>query len=331
LLLSISDCRKILLRSEHPQDYSWKSWLLPTREIYRKNDWEFEIYGDDFYGYTSPSLWWIIAEFNKNLKENCESNWLDFKDASYSIWEHISWDNYSIVEDSSVQWNYYIYENFIWWENIIIKKDSEITEIHRKLITKYEEYRNFERFDNRNCPIMEFQYKIWWENKKNENELFFLQYLKTREIEQANFSLDNRELEDNEYQAMFVRGITPPEWIEINFWSVSTRLKDNEIEWFVFETVNDFFKWYQKEIENIAQKNIPMCLIVNPFTTVIRGSNILDISQGHAPKSFLHKPPLSIIISKRTWKELFWFFCSNIKLTKVKILSDWKKAYLKLV
>jgi hypothetical protein len=38
-----------------------------------------------------------------------------------------------------------------------------------------------------------------------------LQYLKTREIEQANFSLDNRELEDNEYQAMFVRGITPPE------------------------------------------------------------------------------------------------------------------------
>jgi hypothetical protein len=145
----------------------------------------------------------------------------------YSFWEHISGYNRTVVKDSAVAERYHIFsswkaptkgpdgkESIRSHENYtILEKGSVATTLGNKipdevtggllqLIDTYEKIRSLPAFDDRQCPIMEFQ-----TDKAGEN--YFLQYLRTRNEKPSEFTLD-REPEDGEFEADFVRGATPP-------------------------------------------------------------------------------------------------------------------------
>ena len=89
--------------------------------------------------------------------------------------------------------------------NAPMKITSEMKESLDDVIELYETIRNIQKFDPNHCPIVEFQ------TDKYKNN-YFLQYHRTRQMEHTTFILD-RDLQEDEFEAVYVRGATPPEWL----------------------------------------------------------------------------------------------------------------------
>src|SRR3989344_2761350 len=216
--------KRILLRSEHSQEYDGVSGLLDSfalssshflvkglvsaeeikqRYFDRKDDCEGRG-GFSSYGIYCKLLGLNQAEFRRQT--------------SFSIWEALPGFNRTVVADSAVEGRYHIMTMSKDWKNrlhsyTLVDNGAEIKdyvnplpeELRKglsELIETYEKIRTLGRFDNNHCPIMEFQ------TFRGKN--YFLQYHRTRDFSPAGFTLD-RGLQEGEIEIPFVRGATSKE------------------------------------------------------------------------------------------------------------------------
>lgn len=212
--------RKIICRSEHPQEYSGVSGLLYSI-VYRglnKINSDEEIKNE------------ILARSADSIYSFCKYTACDinqFKnDVSFSFWEYLGGLNFTLSADSAIKDRYHIItslsikknelpQNYhvVYEKRNIIKeyntphriKKHEISSKMDALIDLYEAVRNLDRFEKDQSPIIEAQlYK---------GKVYFLQYHRSRAFEPANFKLENYPKND-EIEIPFVRGATSENGID---------------------------------------------------------------------------------------------------------------------
>ena len=213
--------KDILVRSEHPQDYSGVSGLFESVGLRCFDDpcW----IGYNPVGNDDDCLREQLADSwrAKFLCRLCGFNEEKFKgDFSVSYWEYLDGFNHKILADSSVKGRYHITTRnteedasgmYTIWDNdsqqslhyrpggipIIIKENME------DLIDFYEKIRNLDRFDPNHCPLVEAQSVI----KDGRVNHYFLQYHKTRDFNPVDF--DAREISEADMISFsVVRGAT---------------------------------------------------------------------------------------------------------------------------
>lgn len=213
-----SSHKRILLRSEHPQEYNGASGLLSSFEL-----------SSFFYGVRGSIDVEEVKQryFDKEdskpkeakYKRYCKFLDLDedeFKQqTSFSIWEVLGGTNRTVIADSAIPNRHHIMtsreEKGNYLTNYAIIEDGELVQEFidplpedfreglKGLIGVYEQVRNLNRFDQNHCPIMEFQtYK---------GKDYFLQYHRARDFSPVGFTLE-RALGDGEIEVPFVRGST---------------------------------------------------------------------------------------------------------------------------
>jgi hypothetical protein len=114
------------------------------------------------------------------------------------------------VRDDVVEWRYHVFINdksgsdYICYDSWDIIQwnipESIWISIIEKLISQYEQITNLSRFDDLQCPNIEFQ--LW-----DDWNIYFLQYKRWHQKSLTHWTLD-RELEDWEIEAEFVRWFT---------------------------------------------------------------------------------------------------------------------------
>lgn len=284
----------------------------------------------------------LIVFSYRIIKRYCEFLWKNIDDfikwISFSYWELLDGYNRSIIADSSVKWRYHIfthkeeshYRNYVVWDNWVLlinwRPTRENTRLNEELsswlldvIEFYEQVRNLENFNPNHCPIVEFQ-TFEWQN-------YFLQYHRTRNFENADFILD-RPLEEWEIEAEFVRGVTPQEWIEVDFtvYDLQHQLDIDDHSCNIIPTNNLVY-------DELVSRKIPLHLSIKWLDNFISHWN-----WWHLLKSTIFKPWLKIVLpewsfdedwykpyyeySKKTWKK---------SIMRVRIVSDWRKAYFKIL
>jgi len=228
---SLEEARKshkaILLRSEHPQDYSGISGILDSFELSCKMFWSSRKEFKKFNYFIPRGLDSIEEIKNKYFKfldesyagriypEFCKITKVDpeefKKEVSFSIWEKLGGVNRTIVADSSIPERYHIFSDGknVWNYTIIENGKSEKMFLRpltqefgnlKSLIELYESVRNLDRFDPNHCPIIEAQ--------TVDGKDYFLQYHRGRDFLPSSFVLD-RHLRRGEIEVPFVRGATP--------------------------------------------------------------------------------------------------------------------------
>jgi hypothetical protein len=158
---------------------------------------------------------YLKKKSEKNVEYYCkllDLNFEDFyKNISYSYWKKVEGVNRSIVADSAIPNRYHIFTSdinelsfpkYLVIENGEIitdydKTNKKITEIAQNSVSFYEEKRRLQKFNPNHCPIIEFQTDKAYKNHP-------LQYHRTRDMEDATFTLD-RDLEESEIEATFIR------------------------------------------------------------------------------------------------------------------------------
>lgn len=211
---------------EHGQVIDWEKM---RKDGSMNAEWDVE---NQIFGQLETSL---QSDFEQNLKKlsekyskhYCDLLGLDFEsfngNVGYSYWKKVEGFNRSIVADSAIPNRYHIFttntgkpffHNYLIVDNgnIVLNTPIEMTDEMRGALSDvigfYEKIRGMEKFDPTHCPIVEFQ----TDKQKNNH---FLQYHRTRQIEPATFTLD-RDLEEDEFKAVYVRGATPPEGLVLN-------------------------------------------------------------------------------------------------------------------
>lgn len=239
-----------IARSEHPQDYDGVSDLIDTltmstnaRRLGKQAieedglhiDWPNEempeylgkVWGQ-IYGLLQSDVPQDVVENAmrrlsiSKIQKHCRILGLPFvdflNDVSYSYWELIGGRNYSVIADSAIKGKYHvIYRSVI--DNYICFQDGKVvlnsaanvaafdTDDIAPLVDLYERVRSQARFSPTHCPLIEMQ--------EHDGEYYFLQYLRTRDFQSADFTLD-RPAGADEVDAQLVRGVTPPEGSIVN-------------------------------------------------------------------------------------------------------------------
>jgi len=260
----------IIARSEHSQDYSGASGIVGSanlswddyKDIQSEEELRDKVMADPEYGI---KMYKQLCRFSQGDEKKFKS------EVSFSFWELLEGYNRTIVADSAVKgryhvmtylapilkpeekrsslYNYAIVENGLIVQEFIKPLTSDLKEGLPKIIEFYESVRNLGKFDPNHCPIMEIQTI----GDKN----YFLQYHRTINRDLSTFSLD-RELENGEYLAKFVRGTTKPEGIILNvaMYYPEYKIEDEEAS-FDFH-YNDSFSQImgRKRIANFSEKEM---------------------------------------------------------------------------
>ncbi|MCK5449723.1 hypothetical protein KAI32_02560 [Candidatus Pacearchaeota archaeon] len=212
---AVQDGRRIFVRSEHPQDYDGISNLFYSGvygEIPALCGCALDIKRTDYELLRKHML--LLPHNRINNFRRDEGKVQELKDGvSYSFWEFLEGgQNRTIIADSSVRGRYHIFTNLprgysqwtIFEDGKIIfgeqKADSDLKQNFPCQIEFYETVRNLDAFNPNHCPSIEYQ------SMGKDN--FFLQYFRTNDFQEADFVLD-RDLEDGEVKADWVRGVTP--------------------------------------------------------------------------------------------------------------------------
>jgi hypothetical protein len=341
--------KKILLRSEHLQDYSGISGLL---ESYLLDHFDY-VNGTPFINAESleevKDIFFEIEDKSikkykplKSYKEFCKYNKISFrkfrKQTSFSAWEYLEGYNRKVIADSSIpnRWhiltlgkpgvpivNYSVFDEKTglrdFYQDHQFKLTSNLIKGVSTLIGIYETVRNLGKFDSLNCPIMEFQ------TVKNKN--YFLQYLRSRDFSEASFVL-NRKPKANELEVAFVRGATKGE----NGIICKTLVKKNsrEIvipESFICQTYNPIYME-----TTINQRKLDLLENLGGLTGAFQG-----VVNGHDGTTNLFKPEVSVILISI---EQFKFIVPSKTLSyknkedmyiTLGIISDGRKAYLRRI
>lgn len=364
----IKQGREIVVRSEHPQEYAAAAGLLNsyvlTGERIKKGQ-QFcdekgaEIDWDNFYKYFGRGDISDDAEnkifgslektnqttFEENLKKlslpyvrrYCKLLGIDVdkfcESISYSYWEKIGGLNRSIVADSAVTGRYHIfttegykYHNYTIVDNgqVVLNKPMEMTDELKagidEVIAFYEKIRKMEGFNPEHCPLIEFQ--------TAEDQNYFLQYHRTRDMEPCSWQLD-RELEEGEFEATFVRGATPPEGTVLN-----VAMYYPEEEYIAEDTEDGSFDFHYHQIFSEIMSRRRKANFYNKSLYKLAFSSI----DAHLPKSKLFNPEISISISDDNLPpdlpgKIFRQTEESQKpaTVKIRVISDGRKAYVKFL
>lgn len=223
-----------------------------------------------------------------------------------------------------------IYENGVLIEKGKYAGEKELSHFHEhttrgtKLIELYEKVRNLDRFNPNHCPVMEFQLSA------NNHQLYFLQYHRARDFRSSSHQLTRSPMQD-EIVALWVRGATPPEGKEFTVGFIANP-----------EAAPNFS--HDGMVRGVGFK------IFNPaydYLTRNVGLNILRVQENrwyedsHGLISGWMNPEVSFgvtydqshwIVSGSTNIDLIYRAPNPNALTaKVRVVSDGRKAYLKVL
>jgi len=203
----------ILCRSEHEQEYDGVSGLLyspPLDSLVDTNDEQ--TLKEEALVKSRAYVGEHISDYCRFLKINEEK----FKaEISFSFWQKMEGINITVIADTAIKERYHImslgqggaaYTIFERGKPTILHQSGPMRNTRdqlQNLLHDYEAVRNLEKFDPDTCPIMEFQ-TVGGKN-------YFLQYHQGREFQEANFTINPKNLQGKEKRTMFVRGATTPE------------------------------------------------------------------------------------------------------------------------
>ena len=228
---------------------------------------------------------------------------------THTAWELLPGYNGTVIEDNAVPGRHHLFfhrANFKYSFNesfynnyIIVENDTprpvlspeqlapDVAAVVPQVIRMYERVRALQMFDQRHCPIVEFQW--------TDDTPYFLQYHRTRDKEPAAFRIE-REPTADETPCEFVRGATPPEGMIVN---VTTH----------------YASWYQYEPKPSLDESQPQeeGVITGDPDWVLKETRVRDhrfygiygtlgtlafkaSCAYHIPKSILFKPRVSATI-----------------------------------
>lgn len=341
----------IIIRSEHPEEWviNARSWILDSVIITYATELSTRkrVFNMGNHGYTeskSEVIEYIYWEYLKAQTEQAKLVWYDSDKVSFSVWECIDGDNYTVVEDKGNPGYYFIHG---WYdENIRLlpfRRESynKASSVDKKLINEYFKVQKSGKFWK--TPIVELQHQFlpideWGKITWKEGDIFFLQALQIYDWVQRNFSLLNRPMERDERSAIFVRGATPPEWIEVSlqveygnipynnqgdgwfFWS--SNLSDGRKK-LLLETV---FSLAGSKIVLLSLDVVSSVRMFWKNPSKLTELEIARIIHDHVWISFVHKPQMCIVIAEDFMNDRL---VSRRGLIRLRIVSDGKKAYIK--
>lgn len=198
-----------------------------------------------------------------------------------------------------------------------MKLPEEMKKSLPEVIEFYETIRKLDKFDPNHCPIVEFQ--------TYQNNNYFLQYHRTRQIEPSTFVLD-RNLEENEFEAIYVRGATPPEGftLKVVLYYPAYQITEQEDGSF------DFHKNFTFS-EIMSRRRI-----ANFFIYSMKDLSINCIYK-HLSKSRLFNSQISLSIPKNQIPIDLSLAYEKAKKTNkpvtipIRVVSDGRKAYVKFL
>ncbi len=335
--------KTIMVRSEHWQDYNGVSWIVWTHKILPEDLeklldvrwlWAWQTTQDTIQSLYDITMWESGKEYSRSdfekIQEFCDCAWISsdifYNDLGFSFCEYIEGKNYTIVEDDSIEWTYQIYASdgrcSIYPSESTGKRgvshiDKEVCEL---LIQQYERVRNLPRFDKKHCPIIEFQH---W----SDDNLYFLQYHKWRDKNNAEKFILNRQPEDWEIEADFVRWRTPPEWIEVEV-LMSVTAQNMIPKWTYcvnqwFDSV--FFEYHSRKTW------LAICWEHNLEHFLRKAAN------HHFWKNLIIKPEIFVFLSQWLFRDkkleekisIIAYTNESIITIPVRVISDGKRAFLK--
>ncbi len=274
-----------------------------------------------------------------HVRRYCELLGLDVdkftEGISYSYWEKIGGLNRSIVADSAIPVRYHIFttntdgeffHNYSIVDNgqVILDKPSPMTDELKtgleEVIAFYEKIRSAEGFNPAHCPLVEFQ--------TNEGQNYFLQYHRTRDMEPCSWQLD-RELEEGEFEATFVRGATPSEGMIL-----SVAMYYPYDKYTIDESEDGSFDFHYHHIFSEIMSRHRKANFDNKSLWKLA----LSCIDAHLPKSKLFNPQISVSIDDDDLppelpKKLFKQTKESVKpaTVKIRVVSDGRKAYVKFL
>ena len=355
----------IYIRSEHPRDgeINTRSGILDSldigyvSEIWR-NDPRFYISGQWQFPSRQYLVNYIQWEYSQEQKEKANNQWYDASKVSFSVWESIVGDNYTVVADKNVPWYFFIHPISVNDREIRTKRISEndADDREKKLIDLYKNVQETNKFGN--APIIEmqlqFSYEWTWDSLVIvEWESYFLQALQTHDGIKSDWSLD-RDPEDDEYVANFVRWMTPREGVEVDieiippwvyhssveFEATYTKPKEAfSIDTYGFSKETSLRYFVERQVSWNENK---ICIVWLDVSEAREWGNegFLDMLTIHAGISMLHKTKITLVIPNH----IFYNFCSIRSnylvdqddrawygVSRVRIISDGNRAFMKIL
>lgn len=327
----------IIARSEHPQDYGGVSGLLHSPTILPgQKVSEAELLAQIIA--RTP-----YAEYCR-LTETPEQKFLS--EISFSLWEIVSGYNTKIVADTAIKGRYHISivspnkGEFPYY--VIIEKGKKVNgsvnvdlsifgDSLPQLIEMYEQVRRLDRFDDKNCPVMEIQFY--------QGKFYFLQKLVAAHEMLSDFEL-NRNQNPNEIAATYVRGATKQggevfratvEYAAFVRDDLRHELTNEVACADARDKNNNIFKELMLSRQRLSLDAITNIWGALPF-----------MFKGHSLASQFFKPEISLVVEQEDWNKIFpredfKFFLEKAKSTgqdqaiDLMVVSDGRKAYISRV
>lgn len=349
--------KRILLRSEHPQEYDGVSGLLDSFCLSDSVLGYKEKFGNEYFypkgiktlEELKEKYFDFLENFNPHAqyKQFCKITQIslgDFrKEAGFSIWQALRGYKKVIVADTCIakRWhvmtqfhhkgkyfhNYGILEEGKPIKQFIQNMTPELEKDTWRLIEGYERIRNLPHFDNNHCPIMEFI--------TSENKDYFLQYHRCRDFVPVDFTLD-REPEEGEKVVPFVRGATGKEGMTAKVTVYYAKSEDFGFDADIEEGSYDFH-WNNVFPELQVRKRKLQCMEIKGDSNL--ELKLLKVTVGHDSRSKMFKPQVSIIhdiddiLNGEKTEEIY----ERTKTTgknqyiDLRVVSDGRKAYVKRI
>ena len=291
-----------------------------------------------------------LTDILRNMEPENREAGNDRQTLDYSFWEYIPWINLAVCRDSVNENVYYIYRQWDSWKTRnmgcmwdgkaywcirVVRWDYQ-SSTYEKYISLYEKVAKLPVFDSKDSPIIEMQESAEW-------KVYFLQSLPTRP-RQLLWSLE-RKLEPWEFEVWFVRGSTPPEWVEVLV------LRADDIFYDTYEWINGFSlttghirqlwedqkfwrnKKFAKTVEWISRKS-SLGMIVYARNggglsgRVQEGPEIVEWVVGdHGGRSIMHKPAVTVLIDEYHYNSLGIQYTQSP--VRIRVISDGKRCFIK--
>lgn len=356
---------KIMIRSEHPQEYSWAAGLLTSylvdksvlEALHKGDSLKAGLYGalKSFFKHRNQKdfeeqlkIWdrKSIEKFCSLLKVNRE----DFTEKiSYSYWEALEGNNGILVADSALKDRYHLFikeegdENEIL--NYFVFEDGKWTSgssNKENLSSSDEKKENLSQITFSCLEGVEWENLICFYEELRSLNAFDPKHCPILEFQHSNnknYFLQyhrtrnqkladftlERPLELWEIQAQFVRGATPPEWIILQ--TTISPYPNYEI----FEEEASFDMHYQNLFASIMNKQRKVAFLEWQMEEMI-----FKCASAHFTTNRIFDPELFVLIDEIPKEVLqkvyaYWKIKKELVQVPVRLISDGKKAYVKFL
>ncbi len=348
---SLSEARRsgvpVLVRSEHPVEYSGPSGLLESLLLHEFPDAEdMDSLKDQVFNYV-PSI--AASDHSTSMimsKNYCHLLGIPlekfFADLSYSLWELVAGYRQTMVADDAVPNRYHLLtfrDDDNWLFNYSIIRDRVVEQSHISPLTErtrsaipqiidvYESVRHLPKFDSNHCPMVEFVFG-------DDGRLYFLQYHKSRDFKASEFVLE-RGPKKGEFEVDFVRGATSEGGLDVR---VNCYYPFQEFSSFHLLDEEGSADWhYNKAFSELMVRKRKLQVLFAPTRKGSVRWELLKVVTKHNSRSKLFKPQVSAIVledkimmdgfdASKAWRETVRTGkCFSID---VHIESDGNKAYI---